>query len=112
MGLPVIEGSYQQSLQGMDDVGGPVDSALVFHHVGQLDILDPTHALHVPPLTDDTATDPCDPHGEPKASIPTSIRQSIDFLATGQVSNFCSGLCDGDIPDELPLLPALCPVAE
>ena len=112
MGLPVLEGSYQQSLEGMPDVAGPVDSALVFHHVGQLDILDPAHAPYVPPLTNDTATDPCDPHGTPKSSIPTSIMQSIDFLQTGQARNFCTGLCDGGIPEERPLLPATCPVAE
>jgi hypothetical protein len=111
MGLPVIAGSYQQSLEGMADVAGPVDSALVFHHVGQLDILDPVHAPHIPPLTNDTANDPCDPHGEPKASIPTSIMQSVDFLTTGQVSNFCTGLCDGGIAEERPLIPANCPVA-
>lgn len=111
MRLPVLAGSYQQSLVGMPDVDGPVDSALVFHHVGQLDILDPAHAPYIPPLTNDVAMDPCDPHGVPKSSVPTSIRQSIDFLLTGQASNFCEGLCDGDVPDELPLLPAACPVA-
>jgi hypothetical protein len=111
MGLPVLEGSIQQSLQGMPDVAGPVDSALVFHHLGQLDILNPDHAAYVPPLTDDTATDPCDPHGTPKASTPTTILQNIDFLLTGQARNFCTGLCDGEEPDEVPLLPATCPVA-
>jgi hypothetical protein len=111
MGLPVLAGSYQQSLVGLPDVAGPVDSALVFHHVGQLDILNPAHAPYIPPLTNDTANDPCDPHGTPKASVPTSIRQNIDFLQAGQASNFCTGLCDGDVPDELPLLPATCPVA-
>jgi hypothetical protein len=111
MGLPVIEGSYQQSLEGMPDVAGPVDSALVFHHLGQLDILNPAHAPYIPPLTNDTANDPCDPHGIPKASIPTSIMQSINFLLTGQVTNFCSGICDGDVVEERPLLPATCPVA-
>ena len=112
MGLPVLEGSYQQGLQGMPDVAGPVDSALVFHHLGQLDILNPAHAAYIPPLTNDTATDPCDPHGTPKASTPTTIRQNIDFLLTGQAKNFCTDLCDGEEPDEVPLLPAECPVAQ
>lgn len=112
MGLPVLEGSYQQGLQGMPDVAGPVDSALVFHHLGQLDILNPAHAPYIPPLTNDTATDPCDPHGTPKASTPTTIRQNIDFLFTGQAKNFCTDLCDGEEPDEVPLLPADCPVAQ
>jgi hypothetical protein len=111
MGLPVIEGSYQQALQGMPDVPGPVPSALVFHHLGQLDILNPEHAPHIPPLTNDVASGDCDPHGIPKASTPTSIIQSIDFLRTGEVTNPCSGLCDADIPQERPQLPANCPVA-
>jgi hypothetical protein len=83
----------------------------VFHHLGQLDILDPTHAPHIPPLTNDVASGACDPHGIPKASTPTSIIQSIGFLATGQVTNPCSGLCDGDVVQERPQLPANCPVA-
>jgi hypothetical protein len=112
MGLPVIAGSYQQSLQGMDDVAGPVDSALVFHHLGQLDILDPTHAPYIPPLANRSVDDnACDPHGIPKASVPTSILQTLGFLTTGQVENTCSGLCDGDVVEEQPLLPANCPVA-
>jgi hypothetical protein len=113
MNLPSIAGSIQQGLQGIPDVAGPVDSALVFHHLGVLDILDPTHAPHIPPLTNDTASGECDPHGIPKASVPTSIMQSIDFLLTGQVSNFCTGpndLCDGDNTEEQPLLPDACPV--
>jgi hypothetical protein len=111
MGLPVIAGSYQQSLQGMPDVAGPVPSALVFHHLGELDILNPAHAPHIPPLTNDVASGACDPHGVPKASTPTSIIQSVDFLRTGMVTNPCSGLCDGDIPEERPQLPGNCPVA-
>jgi hypothetical protein len=111
MRLPVIEGSYQQSLEGLPDVAGPVPSALVFHHMGQLDITNPAHAPHIPPLTNDVASGACDPHGVPKASTPTSILQSIDFLTTGQVTNPCSGLCDGDVPEERPQLPASCPVA-
>jgi hypothetical protein len=111
MNLPVLAGSYQQGLQGMPDVAGPVPSALVFHHLGQLDILNPEHAPHIPPLTNDVASGACDPHGVPKASTPTSILQSIDFARTGLASNFCSGLCDGDVPEERPQLPANCPVA-
>jgi hypothetical protein len=112
MGLPMLDGSIQQGLQGIPDVTGPVNSALVFHHLGQLDILNPAHAAYIPPLTNDTATDPCDPHGTPKASTPTTIRQNIDFLLTGQAKNFCTDLCDGEEPDEVPLLPAECPVAQ
>jgi hypothetical protein len=104
MGLPVLAGSYQQSLQGMPDVAGPVDSALVFHHLGLIDILNPAHEDYVPPLTNAVAPGSCDPHPV-QSSTPSSIRQSIGFLTSGQVSNFCSGLCDGDVPDELPIRP-------
>jgi pimeloyl-ACP methyl ester carboxylesterase len=111
MNLPVLAGSIQQGLQGMPDVAGPVPSALVFHDLGQLDILNPEHAPHIPPLTNDVASGACDPHGVPKASTPTSILQSIDFARTGMATNFCSGLCDADVPEERPQLPANCPVA-
>jgi len=111
MNLPMIAGSIQQSLVGIPDVPGPVDSALVFYDLGQLDILDPTHAPHIPPLTNDVASGQCDPHGIPKATVPASVLQSIDFLQTGQVTNFCDGLCDAATFEERPLLPANCPVA-
>jgi hypothetical protein len=35
---------------------------------------------------------------------------SVLLLTAGPVLAFCTGLCDGDVPDELPLLPATCPV--
>ncbi len=103
MNLPVLAGSIQQGLQQMPDVPGPVSSALVFHDIGELDILNPAHQRFLPPLANLFPSSKCDPHPR-HASIPAVIRQALDFLYTGLLENRCSGLCDGDEPDEKPLL--------
>lgn len=108
MQLPVAEGSIQRSMVQMTDATGATPSALVFHHLGELDILDPAHAPFIPPLANLFPAGECDPHGR-QASTPASIRQILRFFISGEVVNTCSGLCDGNVPDEVPLLGSCVP---
>ncbi|MBI3784864.1 MAG: hypothetical protein HY270_15830 [Deltaproteobacteria bacterium] len=110
MNLPVLAGSIQQSLQGMPNVAGPVPSALIFYDLGELNILDPAQQKFIPPLANLFPSDVCDPHPR-QASTPAGIHQVLHFLSTGEIVNTCSGLCDGDVADEQPLLGRCTPPA-
>jgi hypothetical protein len=102
MGLPVLEGSIQQDLEQMDTVPGPVEAALVFWDLGELDITNPAHEPFIPPLANLFPSAVCDPHPR-RPFLPASIRQLLGFLQPGgMIENTCSGLCDGDVPDEIP----------
>ncbi len=103
LNLPVLAGSIQQGLEGMPDVAGPVPSAVIFHDLGELDVLNPAHQQFLPPLANQFSSGVCDPHSR-HVSSPATIRQAMQFLQTGLIENTCTGLCDGDIPDERPLL--------
>jgi hypothetical protein len=107
--LPLLAGSIQQGLVGMPDVPGPVDSALSIWHLGEMDILNPAHAPALPPLANLIPNSTCDPHSR-RPTIPAAIRQVTTFLQPGgQIANFCDGLCDGAIPDEMALGQACMP---
>ncbi len=105
LGLPNLEGSIQQGLVDIPDVAGPVDSAYLTWHLGELDILNPAQAAHIPPLANLFPDGVCDPHPR-RPTVPAGIRQIDAFLRPdGQIMNFCDGLCDGSVPAERPAGP-------
>jgi hypothetical protein len=101
MRLPNLAGSIQQGLEETPDVTGPVPSAYVMWDLGELDILDPAHAPHIPPLANVIPDDVCDPHPR-RPTVPAAIRQIVGFFQEGQIANTCDGLCDASTPDERP----------
>ncbi len=106
LGLVSGEGSLQQGLQGIPDSVGPQDSALVMFDTGAFDLFNPAHEPFIPPLANLIPSPVCDPHGD-RPAIPAGILQLLAFLQpTGQVENFCTGICDAVDPVEQP--PALC----
>jgi len=96
----VLEGSLQQGLQGMSDVAGPVDSAIVFSHLGEIDVTNPAHEAAIPPLANLISSGTCDPHPR-RATTPAAVEQIFEFLRPGgRAVNTCAGLCDGATVDE------------
>jgi len=96
LGVPNDEGSILQGLEGIPDVTGPQDSALVIYDTGSFDLWTPAHAPFIPPLANLIPSGVCDPHGTPRISIPASLDQAEAFLQPGgQIENFCTGICDG-----------------
>jgi pimeloyl-ACP methyl ester carboxylesterase len=105
LGLPSLLGSIQQGLVDMPDLPGPLDSAYVAWDLGELDILNPAHAAHIPPLANQIPDGVCDPHPR-RPTIPAGIRQIDAFLRPdGKIQSFCDGLCDGNVFEELPAGP-------
>ena len=109
LGIPNLDSSIQQGFQGIPDVSGPVDSAMVIYDQGSYDIFNELHygfqgsGRLIPELANRIPSGKCDPHGGPRISIPASLDQLAAFLQPGgQVENFCDGLCDGTIPYERP----------
>jgi len=106
LGIPNLVGSIQARLVGIPDVDAGsqgLDSALEIYDTGYFDIYNPAHAPFLPPLANLIPSTKCDPHGTPRLSIPASVRQLGAFLRPdGKVFNFCSGICDAQIPDERP----------
>ena len=104
MGLPSLLGSIKQGLPEIPDLPGPLDSAYVSTHLGELDILNPAHAPFIPPLANLIPSGVCDPHPR-RSTVPDSIRQLSAFLLPGgRIVSFCDGLCDGNVPDERPVI--------
>ncbi len=102
LGLVSGEGSLQQGLQGIPDSVGPQDSALVMFDTGAFDLFNPAHEPFIPPLANLIPSPVCDPHGD-RPAIPAGILQLLAFLQpTGQVENFCTGICDAVDPIEQP----------
>lgn len=102
IGLPSLEGSVLEGLVGIPDVSGPVDSAMIVYDQGTYDIYDPAQTPFIPPLANEIPSGVCDPHSA-RVTIPASIDQLLTFLQPGgQIENFCTGVCDGTIPDEQP----------
>lgn len=106
LGIPNLVGSVQAQLAGIPDVDAGsqgLDSALEIYDTGYFDIYNPAHAPFLPPLANLIPSPKCDPHGTPRLSIPASVRQLAAFLRPdGRVFNFCTGVCDAQIPDEQP----------
>jgi pimeloyl-ACP methyl ester carboxylesterase len=103
LGLPSLEGSFQNNLVQIPDMPGPLPSALVMYNTGSFDLNNPAHAPFIPPLANLQAQpNRCDPHGL-QATIPAAIDQIEAFLQPGgQIQNFCNGICDAAEPHELP----------
>jgi pimeloyl-ACP methyl ester carboxylesterase len=103
LNLPNIEGSVLNQLPEIENVPGPLSSALVFYDTGSFDPSNAVHAAFIPPLANLQAEpNQCDPHGL-QALIPAALDQLATFLQPGgQVVNFCNGLCDAAEPLELP----------
>jgi hypothetical protein len=105
LGLPSLRGSVQQRLQGIPDLPGPLESALVTWDTGSFNLFDPRHEPFIPPLGNVIPSGVCDPHGV-RRRIPAGIAQLVRFLRPGGVvENFCEGpgaLCDADHPSEIP----------
>ncbi len=102
LGIPNLDASIQQGLQGIPDLSGPLDSALVIYHAGSLDIFDPAHQPFIPPLANLIPSSKCDPHAA-RLTIPAALDQMFAFLQPGgRVENFCDGLCDAAIDYERP----------
>ncbi len=100
LGIPNLLGSVRQQLVQIPDVAGPVDSAFVSWHLGELDILNPAHQRFIPPLANVIPSGVCDPHPR-RPTLPAGIRQLIAFMQPGGViTNTCTGICDGATPDE------------
>lgn len=103
LGLPSLEGSVLPGLPGIEDLPGPLPSALVFYDAGSFDPNNPLHVPFIPPLQNvQPVINRCDPHGR-QAFIPAAIDQLFEFLRPGgQTANFCNGLCDAAEPYEQP----------
>jgi hypothetical protein len=96
LGVPNHEGSVQQGLEGIPDVVGAQDSAMVIYDTGSFDLFDPAHDPFIPPLANLIPSPVCDPHGSGRSSIPALVNQVTDFLQPGgQIVNYCTGICDG-----------------
>ncbi len=94
--LPSLDGSLLSGLPLIPDQAGPLSSALVVYDTGALVIGDPNSEPLIPPLTNQAIkTGPCDPHAR-RGQIPASLMQLGHFLSTGEIVNFCDGLCDAD----------------
>jgi hypothetical protein len=106
-----LQGSLQEGLQGIPDLAGPLDSALVIYDTGSFDIFNPAHygvdglgRQLIPPLANEIPSDVCDPHGR-RGVIPASIDQLQGFLQPGgQIENFCTddGVCNASEDYEKP----------
>ena len=95
LGVPNLTASVLQGMEGIPDVAGPQNSAMVIYDTGSFDIFDPLHVPLFPPLANIIPSSVCDPHGA-RPVIPVSISQVTNFLQPGgQVVNFCVGVCDG-----------------
>jgi hypothetical protein len=111
LGVPSLQGSLQEGLQGIPDLAGPLDSALVIYDTGSFDIFNPAHygvdglgRQLIPPLANEIPSDVCDPHGR-RGVIPASIDQLQGFLQPGgQIENFCTddGVCNASEDYEKP----------
>jgi len=111
LGVPSLQGSLQVGLQGIPDLAGPLDSALVIYDTGSFDIfhiphygLGPDGLRIIPPLANVIPSSVCDPHGR-RGTIPASIDQLLGFLQPGgQIENFCTdnGVCDASEDYEKP----------
>lgn len=96
LGLPSLEGSLLAGLPLIPDLPGPLSSAFVVYDTGSLMIGDPDSEPFIPPLANLTVKDGiCDPHAR-RVQIPASLRQLTHFLGSGEITNFCDGLCDAD----------------
>ena len=111
LGVPNLQGSLQAGLQGIPDLPGPLDSALVIYDTGSFDIFNPAHygvdkngLPLIPPLANLIPSPVCDPHGR-RGTIPASIDQLLAFLQPGgQIQNFCTddGVCNASEDYEKP----------
>jgi hypothetical protein len=92
-----------EGMVGIPDVSGTVDNAMIIYDQGTFDIYNPVQTvLYIPPLRNAIPSNVCDPHAD-RVTIPASIDQLLAFLQPGgRITNFCSGVCDGDIPYEQP----------
>jgi hypothetical protein len=96
LGLPGLEGSLLSGLPLIPDLPGPLSSAFVVYDTGSLVIGDPNSEPSIPPLANLAVEDgQCDPHAR-RVQIPASLQQLTHFLASGEIMNFCDGLCDAD----------------
>jgi hypothetical protein len=111
LGVPNLQGSLQEGLQGIPDLAGPLDSALVIYDTGSFDIFNPLHygvdgagRQLIPPLANLIPSSVCDPHGR-RGTIPASVDQLLGFLQPGgQIQNFCTddGVCNASEDYEKP----------
>jgi len=111
LGVPSLQGSLQEGLQGIPDLAGPLDSALVIYDTGSFDIFNPLHygvdadgRQIIPPLANVIPSPVCDPHGR-RGTIPASIDQLLGFLQPGgQIENYCTddGVCNASEDYEKP----------
>jgi hypothetical protein len=102
LGIGNLAGSLLQGYEGIDDVAGPQDSAMVVWSTGAFDLWDPAQQTHIPPLANRIPSSACDPHGG-RPTIPAGVQMALDFLQPGgTISNTCSGFCDAGIPFEQP----------
>lgn len=109
LGLPSLIGSILPNRPLIPDEAGPLPSALVFYNTGDFDSNNAADVPFIPPLANlQPQLNHCNPHGE-QAFIPAAIQQMLTFLKpagqvinSGQVVNYCNGLCDAGDPTELP----------
>jgi len=106
LGIPNLAGSLQARLPGIPDVDPGSEGAksgLVVYSTGSFDVFDPAFDDVIPPLANEIPPPGCDPHGEPRLTIPASLDQLAAFLAPGgRIFNFCDGPCDASADFERP----------
>jgi hypothetical protein len=108
LGIPSLVGSLQARLVGIPDRrdgGRGLDSAYVVWDTGSFDVFDPRYDAVIPPLANRIGSPVCDPHGEPRLSIPASLEQLAGFLRpAGSIRNTCGddGVCNASSDEERP----------
>lgn len=82
IGIPLLSENPRE-VWGLEQVKGPVDSALVEYDFG----------LPPEPLGNEPMREGDDPHGQ-LTDVPAAAQTAIHYFSEGEAVNFCDGVCD------------------
>ena len=99
----LVPGSLVSGLAEIPDHSGPLSSAYVMYDTATFELSQP--GPWIPPLANlIPESNPCDPHGDRRPTIPASLQQvSHFFRPDGVIDNFCHDTCDAGDTFETPL---------
>jgi hypothetical protein len=99
----LVPGSLVSGMPQIPDQSGPLSSAYVMYDTATFELSQP--GPWIPPLANlIPESNPCDPHGDRRPTIPASLQQVSHFLRPdGLIENFCHDTCDAGDPFEIPL---------